>query len=163
LWKHTSLSAASKIRIYQAVVVSRALYALSSAWLNAADLRRLNGFHCRCLRKILRIQPSFISRVSNAKVLATAAVPPLGRQLLKQQLLMYGRVARSMATDPLRDVTFHVGLFPATSRFVRRVGRPRNEWATMLHKEALNMNPRFETILHNKEEWKRAVHRYCME
>ena len=28
---------------------------------------------------------------------------------------------------------------------------------TMLHKEALNMNPKFETNLHNKEEWKREL------
>ena len=161
-----SLTASGSIRacrlrqIYQAVV-SRDLYSLSSAWLNASDVRRLNGFHCRCLRTILRIKPSY--RVSNAKVLEAAGVPPLSKQLLKQQLLMFGRIARARPSDPLRIATFNVGLFPAASRYVRRIGRPRNEWATMLHKEALMMDPDFESTLYNAAEWKRAVHRYCMK
>jgi len=46
LWKHTSLPTHRKMRILQAVVVSKLLYGLSSAWLNKSEMRRLNGFHC---------------------------------------------------------------------------------------------------------------------
>ena len=42
LWGHTSLAMSKKIQIFQAVVVSRLLYGLSSAWLNVAEVRRVN-------------------------------------------------------------------------------------------------------------------------
>ena len=51
-----------------------------------------------------------------------------------QQLRLLGRVLRSPATSPLHRAAFVPGtLRPATSRYVRRVGRPRKEWvATVL-------------------------------
>ena len=80
-WKHAALTRKRKLEVFDSVVVSRLLYGLSSAWLNAADIRRLNGFHCRCLRVILGIQPSFVSRISNQKVLREAGKPPLANVL----------------------------------------------------------------------------------
>ena len=161
IWKHTCLSKTRKVEIYRAMIVTRLLYGLSSAWLNAADLRRLDGFHCRCLRRIVRIPPAYVSRVSNASVLDQASQPKLSKLLLKQQLVLFGRVARAPESDPLRKITFCNDLRPVTDQFVRRVGRPRNEWAVMLHREALKMNADMSSIIHNVFEWKRAVHRYC--
>ena len=127
LWNHSALTLKRKVQVYLSVVVSRLLYGLSSAWLNAADSRRLDGFHARCLRKITRVKPSFVSRVSNAVVLKKAGQTALRRQLLKQQLLLYGRVARSSNDDVLRQLTFIPdSVHAATGRYVRRVGRPRN-------------------------------------
>jgi len=164
LWKHTTLTKSRKIEVYQAVVVSRLLYGLSSAWLNVADVRRLNGFHCRCLRVILRVQPAFVSRVSNKKVLQESGQPPLDRQLLRHQMLLYGRVGRSPPSDPLRNLTFAPGgLEPATSRYIRRVGRPRNEWAVMLQKECFKMSAHFADWIHNEDEWRRAVSAYTSQ
>ena len=155
VWKHTSLSTARKVAVYNAIVVSRLLYGLSSAWLNAAEIRRLNGFHCRCLRKITRIRPSFVSRVSNAAVLMRAHEHPLSSYLRYQQLLLFGRVARALAGDALRRATFHHGLEPATNRYVRRVGRPRNEWARMLREEACKMSPQSESLIRDVSAWQR--------
>ena len=123
LWKHTSLSRARKLQILQAVITSRLLYSLGSAWLNVAELRRLNGFQCRCLCPILGIKQSFVSRISNSSVLQQSGQIPYGRQLLRQQLLLFGRVARAPATDPLRRLTFVPGSrLPATGYCV-------SEWA----------------------------------
>ena len=138
------------------------LYGLSSAWLDAAESRRLDGFHARCLRKITRIKPSFISRVSNAAVLKQAGQTELRRQLMKQQLLLYGRLARSPNDDVLRQLTFIPdSVRAATGRYVRRVGRPRNEWAVMLDKEARKMHANPSAIINDQELWKRAVVAYC--
>ena len=63
VWKHTSLTKERKLQVFQSVIIGRVLYGLSSAWLNAAELRRLNGFYCRCLRVILSIKPAFVSRI----------------------------------------------------------------------------------------------------
>ena len=161
LWKHSTLTKSRKIAVYQAVIISRLLYGLGSAWLNVADIRRLNGFHCRCLRVILRIQPAYFSRVSNKRILEQSGQRPLDRQLLKHQMLLYGRVARSPATDPLRNLTFVPGgLEPATSRYIRRVGRPRNEWANMVNKECFKMDACFANFIDNEMAWKTAVSTY---
>ena len=68
-----------KIRIFQACVVSKLLYCLHTMWLNKAKLRKIDGFQAKCLRSILHIPPSYISRVSNATVLQRSqcnACPP---------------------------------------------------------------------------------------
>jgi len=162
LWSHTTLSVARKLQIFQAVVLSRLLYGLSSAWLNVSEMRRLNGFQARCLRKALRIKPSYASRISNAIVLQRAGQTVLGRQLLRQQLLLYGRVARALGSNVLRSLTFIPGTVqPATDRYVRRVGRPRNECAGMLQKESSKMSERWSTIIHNQSMWRQAVLKYC--
>jgi hypothetical protein len=162
LWKHATLSTCRKIKILQAVVVTKLLYGLSSAWLNASEIRRLNGFYCRCLRVILRIKPAYISRVSNAEVVRQSSQRQLSRQLLEQQMLQYGKVARSPGQDVLRRLAFTPGSSqPAVARFVRRVGRPRNEWVAMLQREAWNMHPRADQLVHNEVSWRKAVHEYC--
>ena len=75
----------------------------------------------------------------------------------------YGKVVRAPSTDPLRTVTFAPGSRePAANRFVRRVGRPRNEWAGMLQKECLKMGIDVDRAIHVEQEWRRAVYEYCM-
>ena len=161
LWGHSSLALLKKVQIFQAVTLSRLLYGLSSAWLNVAEIRRLNGFQARCLRKIVGIKPSFISRVSNLTVLQKTGQRQLGEELLKQQMLLYGRVSRSCPGDLLRDLTFMPGtLQPATGQYVRRVGRPRNEWAVMLQREAFKMSSHANTIVHDRRLWQQAIERY---
>lgn len=52
LWNHTSLALHKKVQVFNAIVTTKLLYGLSPSWLNLAERRRLNGFQCRCLRKI---------------------------------------------------------------------------------------------------------------
>ena len=43
--------------------------------------------------------------------------------------MLFGTVLRSPEDSPLQAVSFTPGTMqPATSRYVRRVGRPRKEW-----------------------------------
>ena len=72
VWKHTTLNTTRKIQIFHAVIITKLLYGLSSAWLNVREIRWLNGFYCRCLRVILKVPPAYFSRVSNAVVLERA-------------------------------------------------------------------------------------------
>ena len=87
----------------------------------------------------------------------------LARQLLKQQLILYGRVVRTNGDDVLRRVTFAPGTdMPATNQYIRRVGRPRNEWTVMLQKQVLHMGPSVINEIHDVCRWRVAVHKYCM-
>ena len=114
------------------------LCSTNHAWLNTCERRRVNGFQNRCLRCIWGIKPAYISRVSNLRVLEASGQKPLTRSLEKQQLLLYGRVARQSDGTLMRDATFCPGSFrPATERFVRKVGRPRMDWASEVGKLAV--------------------------
>ena len=53
-------------------------------------------------------------------------------------------------------LTFVPGtLSPLTGQYVRRVGRPRNEWAVMLHREYCKMGAGRSTYI--EQEWREAV------
>ena len=95
-------------------------------------------------------------------MLEKAGHAPLGKQLLRQQLLLYGRIARAPDNDYLRMLTFCPDtLEPTTSVMVRRVGRPRNEWTSMLQKESLKMTPNEDVVVRNISKWKEQVEKYC--
>ena len=142
------------------IVETKLLYGLRSLWLNVAERRRLNGFQNRCLRKIWNIQP-FHSRVSNADVLTLIGQKCLTQTLHKQQLLLFAKVATAPADSILRSVTFCDGsLRPATDRYVRKIGRPRLDWATEIGKLALRLAgsaAALEILLKTPAEWKRLV------
>ena len=87
------------------------------------------GFQNKCLRSILKIQPSYVSRISNREVVQQAMHVPATKLLERRQLLQLGKVLRCQPDHPLQQSSFIPGtLTSATSRYVRRVGRPRKEW-----------------------------------
>jgi len=138
VWKHANVPVKDKLQYFHALIVSRLIYGLSSMWLVVAQRRRLDGFYARCLRSILRIAPSFISRVSNVRVLRQAGVASFSDQLLQRQMIFLGKVARSPADSPLRRDTFIPGtILPQLGRFVGRVGRPRQDWTRELIKASV--------------------------
>ena len=101
----------------------------------------------------------------NQGVLEQAKQTPHTHQILKQQLLLYGKVARAPDDDPLRILTFCPGsLRPAASRYVRRVGRPKSEWATKLYDHALRMTggiQRLDATIRCTTAWTHHVLDYC--
>jgi len=110
------------------------------------------------------VSPSFISRVTNKSVLQEAGHRQFTQQLLKQQLLLFGRIARSPDSDMLRELTFIPGtLQPATERFVRKVGRPRSERASCLAKVAhtiVGANGNLSAAVQAAAGWRQHVHHY---
>jgi len=162
VWGHAQMRRRRKMEAFQSMIASRLLYGLSSAWLNVAEIRRLNGFQARCLRVILGVKPAFYSRISNATVLTRSGQTSFALQLRKQQLMLYGRIARLPPTDPRRSVAFCANtVHPLTSTYVRKVGRPRNEWTVMLQRESFKMSSEAHRIVHQPTEWSKAVERYC--
>ena len=85
VWNHGSVSICDKVKYFNSFVVSTLMYGLSTLSLTKAHGRRLNGFYCRCLRRILKIPAAFVSRVSNQTVLSRAGALPLTEQLSKRQ------------------------------------------------------------------------------
>ena len=87
------------------------------------------------------------------------------RQLLKYQLDLFGKIARAPDSDVLRQLTFRAGtLEPAADQYVRRVGRPRLEWASMLKQMALECagsTAALQKMIRQAPLWKSIVAQYC--
>ena len=139
IWNRSGLSRSRKVHIFEACVLSRLAYALEAAWLPVACRRRLDGFHARCLRKILRIPPPHMSFISNATVRKIARVQPLSTTLTERQLKLFGKAAAAPPDSLLRKAVFEPGCFQARAhRGLKAVGRPRTIWTDYVQKDALS-------------------------
>ena len=113
---------------------------MPTAVFTKAQRRQLDGFQAKCLRSILGIQPAFLSHISNEAVRLQAGWKPASILLLQHQLVLLGKVLRQGPTSPLHRACFIEGtLRPATSRYVRKVGRPCYEWVSAVLPEALRI------------------------
>ena len=56
------------------------------------------AFHCKCIRKLLGIPPSFISRVPNAVVMEGAGLPFLTELLTRRQVGLYKKICQMPPT-----------------------------------------------------------------
>ena len=106
IWKHTNISKWRKQYIYEACVLSKLLYSLDGICCKAVDRKKLNSFHCTCLRKIHKIPHSYISYVSNTSVLNYAWSKPLEDILLCRQLVFFGDIIASDHISLLRCAFF---------------------------------------------------------
>jgi len=169
VWSHSSLARRKKLQIFDACVLSKLLYCMHTTWLQKAELAKLDAFQAKCLRKIMGIQHSFYSRVSNEAVLEEAGAHRISTLLLKRQLVLLGQIARKHSPDPVRDAVFEPGSYclrRCTEK--RRRGRPRCTWAAEVWKHAQHMAGDMET-LHELLggsaaavlEWKKKAHDYC--
>ena len=133
VWRRSALTWRRKLAIFSSLIESKLLYGLSTICFTAAQERQLNGFQNRCLRVIIGVKPSYISRVSNAEVMRKTG-HTLATHLLKQrQMRLLNRVLQSEEGHPLRVASFIPGTdHPLTERYVRRRGAPCKEWLRTL-------------------------------
>ena len=169
VWKRSGISTAKKLRIFDSCVVSKLLFSLDTQPLSAGQGRRIDGFQGKCLRKILKILPSFFSRISNQSVREIAGVRTLSDQVRRKQLLLFGSVASSAASDPLRAALFAgTSLTLRMSAQLRRVGRPRLTWASQVLSLALELAGSPEALQElfdrkgAKEHWRALVDRHYL-
>ena len=143
------------------------MYGLQSACLNKSERRRLDGFQARCLRRVLRIPPSFYSRVSNRTVLESCGQKALSARLLQQQMIYMGALARRGPEDPVRASLFEPGSINLRQPSgPRRVGRPRLNWGKTVFEAALqtagSMTHLKQHFTDSTPAWKAAVRACCV-
>ena len=167
VWSRSALTLHRKLEIFEACVISTLMYGLRTSWFNKAARRRLDGFQARCLRKILRVPPSFYSRVPNSEVLRRADALPLSAKLLEQQLLFFGDAA-CRSPGPIRNCIFEPGTLNVVDETLpRRTGRPRNTWAGEVMKHSLKvaggMHSLKRILLTERSipEWRALVVAHC--
>lgn len=89
--------------MFEACIISKLVYGLVTTVLNQNERRRLDGFQARCIRRILKAP---YTRISNERVLKMAARRPLSEQIMKQQMILMGKIVFSRASDVVRQSIF---------------------------------------------------------
>ena len=128
LWCHANLTVHRKVQIFNACVVSKVLYALESLWLLKSVRNRLDAFQCYCLRQIMRIPPSYISRISNVSVLGRSSQVPLSELFKERQIRCYKRVMAASQSDFVKQLVCDSVGKPFKWYVRRSRGRPRQRW-----------------------------------
>ena len=133
-WSHANSSQRRKLQLYHACVIPKLMYGLESLWLLQRHLHRLDAFHCKCLRQIYNIPPSFLSRVSNAEVLQTASETPLSSLFRMRQVSLYNKIVNAADSCHLRRLTCEAGSDrPKVWASRRGRGRPKQQWAASVY------------------------------
>ena len=134
LWSHANISRHRKLEIYESCIVSKILYSLESLWLLQTDRARIDAFHCQCVRRILRIPPSFVSRVSNVDVLVTAGQRTMSATLEARQKSLYQKIQGLPQSNFLKRLVCNDNGEAINWTHKRMRGRPRQMWAQSVQK-----------------------------
>ena len=86
------MSLQTKIRLYNALVISVLLYGSETWTLLKADERRLEAFHINCQRRILGIR--WFHFVTNASVTSQTGEECLAIRICRRRLSIFGHVRR---------------------------------------------------------------------
>ena len=135
LWSHVSLGISRKLEVFNACITSKVMYALDSAWLLKVGVTRLDAFQCACIRRILKIPPSFISRISNADVLDRAKQIRYSLILHERQIQLYRKIQLMPVGSILRSLVCDVNGCPKNWHLHRNRGRPRQRWVQSVFKK----------------------------
>ena len=143
----------TKVRVYQALVLSILLYA-SETWTSlASDMKAIESFHMKCLRRILGIR--WHDFVRNSDVSLRTGLAPVSDWITRGRNAIFGHVARLPYNIPahqamLRQVELSVGR-PPDPTWKRPPGRPRTKWTDQLRRD--NDNVPIATL------WRQAIGR----
>ncbi|EPB72024.1 hypothetical protein ANCCEY_08875 [Ancylostoma ceylanicum] len=75
LWATTFISDNIKLRLYVSIVVPMAIYASETWKTSASAIKKINGFHLGCLRRVMKIR--YVDHVTNQKVLRRSSTTGL--------------------------------------------------------------------------------------
>ncbi|CAE8684982.1 unnamed protein product [Polarella glacialis] len=128
-WSHANIKTALKVRVFKQFFYPMVLYGLTHVWLTDGLRNRLDAWHCRCLRRIVRVKVSMISQVTNEVIYKKTDCQPISKELESLQLKYYGHVVRAGITDTIHNVTYNQSHNTRTLNAPKRAGRPCHKWA----------------------------------
>ena len=104
VWSNNKLSDHTKVYVYKACVISTLLYGSESWTMHAYQEKRLNVFHMRCLRHILKITRQ--DKVTNNAVLEKTGIPSIHIFLKQRRMRWLGHVTRMKDGRIPKDLSY---------------------------------------------------------
>ena len=142
------------MRVYRACVLSTLLYSSETWTTYAAQEKRLNSFHLRCLRRILSIR--WQDKIPNTVVLERAGLPSIFMLLSQRRLRWLGHVRRMADGRIPKDL-----LYGELSRGARSRGCPRLRFKDTCKRDLKSASidiQSWESLAESRDSWRAAVH-----
>jgi len=121
IWTSCVVSIATKIWLYNSIVVSVASYASETWKMTARIEHKLNVFHQRCLRKILKV--AYKDHITNEEILLWANSRKLSDIVTEHRFRMAGHILR---LPDHRAAIVAISWIPVDGRL--KIGRPNKTW-----------------------------------
>lgn len=153
VWNNSSLTEKTKLRVYEACVLSTLLYSSETWTLYARQERRLHSFHLRCLRRILNIH--WQERIPDVEVLQRAGLKSMVSILRERRLRWLGHVRRMDPGRIPKDL-----LYGELVEGSRPTGRPRLRYKDVCKKDMKDIGidiQSWETLAEDRPAWRHAV------
>lgn len=153
VWSNSSLTQNTRLRVYQACVLSTLLYGSETWTTYARHERKLNSFHMRCLRRILHI--NWQDKVPNTEVLKRANTNSVHALLQVRRLRWLGHVKRMEPGRIPKDI-----LYGELAIGQRSSGRPKLRFKDSCKKDMkeCSIDPNsWESLADDRQVWKLAV------
>lgn len=153
VWSNHDITLTTKIALYRAVVISTLLYGAESWTTYKRHLSKLEAFHQRCLRNILKVK--WEDKVSNTEILAKTSCSSIEALVRKRQLQWAGHVIR-MDSARLPKAVFYGELKEGR----RQLGKPRKRYKDSLAETLTKCHIRkdtFERTATDRPQWRRSV------
>ena len=153
VWENKNLTINTKMRVYQACILSTLLYGSETWSTYTSQENKLNAFHLRSLRRILGI--SWSDRVTNEEVHAKSGIPSIQAILSKNRLRWLGHIKR-MDNFRLPKLL----LFGQLATGSRSVGRPCLRFIDVCKRDmkqgGINISS-WEKVAVNRNLWRKAI------
>ncbi|BDA48371.1 Protein FAM91A1 [Coccomyxa sp. Obi] len=151
VWKDKNISVKIKVILYKVIVQSTLLYGCETWAVTNEDIRKLEVFQMRCLRRILGI--SLLERIPNAVTRAQCDIPEVANLIRYRRLRYLGHVARM--GDTRLPLQFMFGTISGTGTR----GRPMKSWNDYVRDdlEAIGLPYNWRRKCKNRDEWRAAI------
>lgn len=156
--KSTDIKLATKLKVYQAVILPILTYGCETWTVDQRHARKLNHFHLKCLRKLLRIE--WQDRITGTGVLGGAEIASIPTLLIKAQLRWAGHVTRMPATC----LPKHIFLGELKNGKLAQ-GGPKKRFKDTLKAflKSFNIDPRsLESLAQDRTTWQNLGWRYYL-
>ena len=155
VWHERGISIKTKRSIYQAVVLPSLLYGCKTWTCYRRHIEKLDQFHLRCLRKVLRV--SWKGHVPNQEILRRAELTGIEAMLNLGQLRWSGHVTR-MDVSRLPKQLFHAELSTG-----KRHKSGQRKWYKDVLKSTLKAYnipvDEWQVLAQDRLAWRVAIHK----
>ena len=154
-YRRSKLSIKTKAAIYRACVCSTLLYGSETWTLSKANEKKLNTFHFRCLRRILRI--TWQHKIPNEVVLKRTGLTTMYTTLSQYKLRCLGHVRRMEDGWIPKDL-----LYGELADGKRNIGRPALRFKDACKRDMKTLNidtTTWEEIADDRSKWRSLLHK----
>ena len=157
IWNSKSITKRTKLRLFKTLVVPVLLYGCETWKMNMGDDQRIDVFHNKCLRRILKI--NWQDHVTTRELLEKAETRLLSEEVKKRRWKMIGHILRQN-----RNSHTNIAL-SWTPEGKRRRGRPKTTWRRTVEKERNSAGwctwDEARAAAANRENWRHSVEALC--